>query len=244
MALGELNDGLYGATEGREASPSISIASGKYRPAHFGFNFGGEWLIYLAPRLALGLGAEIIHVTRESNLEIYYAPKLEPSMWYLDTAKPAITAVPLSLNIHANVLTRGSLSLDASSGISYYLGRIGYNYLSKRKDGADSSEDDWRANSGTFGLQAGIGLEYLLGPSTSFFIEALGRYARLKNLKGELTADGVLAKDAYLWFCQSDSFSMIIIDDTEPDWRYGEARKATVDLSGISLRVGVKIRIK
>ncbi|HSA96954.1 MAG TPA: hypothetical protein VLJ16_12950, partial [Acidobacteriota bacterium] len=145
----------------------------------------------------------------------------------------------------------GKLYLTANAGAAYYLG-----LKLDATQGLEFAADDWiRMNvTGTersgadIGFHGSLGLEYKFSPMIGFVVEAVGRYAKLKNfttvtgttessLGTPETTVGVLY--IITETIDSTSISSFGISDTPPT---GETfREPKFDLSGFSLQAGIRI---
>jgi hypothetical protein len=245
IAVGDLNKGLEGLIDLWNVPHGIAVAD-KYNPVHFGPDLGGELTFSLTPRLGIGLGIGFIQACKESTIEIADSEDpTEPIHFYTDILKPSVRAIPLTLGLHYAVWTGGGFNLEVSSGIGLYFGKAGLDDILREKGSAISNQRSWEGTSQAIGFHVGLGMELHLSPSISFVVDVLGRYGKLRNIKGDLIENGSTSKDAVLWFCEQGAYPLIIIDNSPPPaWRYSSIRKGEVDLSGVSARVGIKIKFR
>jgi hypothetical protein len=243
IAGGDLNKGLEGLIDVLNVPHGIAV-TGKYNPVHFGPDFGAEIIFNLTSRLGLGLGIGYLQARKESSIEIAESENyMEPTHFYTRILRPRVEAIPLTLGLLYDIWTGGRFNLEASSGIGLYLGKAGLGDTWTEKGSSLSSQTTWEGTSQAIGFHIGLGMELYLSQRTSFLVDVLGRYGRLRNIKGDLIENGATIKDAVLWFCEQGAYPLIIIDDSPPPaWRYSSIRKGEVNLSGVSVRVGVKIR--
>jgi hypothetical protein len=243
IAGGDLNKGLEGLIDVLNVPHGIAV-TGKYDPVHFGLDFGGELIFNLTSRLGIGLGIGYIQAHQESTIEIADSEDYtEPTHFYTRILRPRVEAIPLTLGLLYDVWTGGRFNLEVSSGIGLYLGKVGLDDSWTEKGSSLSGQTTWEGTSQAIGFHVGLGMELYLSQRTSFLVDVLGRYGRLRNIKGDLMENGATTKDAFLWYCEQGAYPLIIIDDSPPPaWRYGSIRKGEVDLSGVSVRVGVKIK--
>jgi hypothetical protein len=111
------------------------------------------------------------------------------------------------------------------------------------------------------GFHGGIGFEYDVMKNLAFFVEGAGRYVKLKDWKGdsteyiEFSSGGPTEKttetsSGTLWYYE-------YYPETHPDWPsyvlkiqeekpvhsdYRNVRKAEVELSGFSFRIGFRVK--
>lgn len=112
-------------------------------------------------------------------------------------------------------------------------------------EGSDRSGAD-------IGFHGSLGFEYELSPKLGLFVEAVGRYAKFKNFEtvtGRTEDSGGFSDTTvgrlYLVTESIDIYqiSMFEISDTEPVPDPGETvREPKIDLSGLSLQAGFRIR--
>jgi len=243
IAGGDLNKGLEGLIDVLNVPHGIAV-TGKYNPVRFGPDFGGELIFSLTSRLGVGLGIGYLQARKESTIEIADSEDYaEPTHFYTRILRPRVEAVPLTLGILYDIWTGGRFNLEVSSGIGLYFGKVGLGDSWTEKGSSLSDQTTWEGTSQAIGFHVGLGMELHLSQSTSLIVDVLGRYGRLRNIKGDLMENGATTKNAVLWYCEQGAYPLIIIDDSAPpDWRYGSIRKGEVDLSGASVRVGIKIK--
>ena len=94
----------------------------------------------------------------------------------------------------------------------------------------------------------------MISPNTGFFVEALGRYARLKNFEKATisskdqqgfaeTIEGRLYLETYTY--DQGGWSLFTVRDTPPvsDPPHVVFTEPKIDLSGFSLQAGLRIRL-
>jgi hypothetical protein len=243
IAGGDLNRGLEGLIDILNVPHGIAV-TGKYHPVHFGPDFGGEVIFNLTSRLGIGLGIGYLQARKESTIEIADSEDYtEPTHFYTRILRPRLQAIPLTLGLLYDIWTGERFNLEVNSGIGLYLGKVALGDSWTEKGSSLSNQTTWEGKSQAIGFHIGLGMEISLNQSTSFMVDVLGRYGRLKNIKGDLIENGATSENAFLWYCEQGAYPLIIINDSAPpDWRYGSIRKGEVDLSGLSARVGVKIK--
>jgi hypothetical protein len=105
------------------------------------------------------------------------------------------------------------------------------------------------------GFQAGVGIEYKLLPRIGLFVEAQGRFARLRDLEGTSTSEpgewgGLLpsfSEQGKLFYesvpMLPDAPRIILVQSAPSPGPGGEARLAVVDFSGVNLQAGIRVRL-
>jgi hypothetical protein len=160
--------------------------------------------------------------------------------------------MPLSVSLHYFLPTRGRIGFGARAGLGPALA---WGSASQRlsDETGDWTLSEYRVSGGGLSFQGGIGLEYRLGGRAALFMEARGRLAAFSNFKGEATlSDSTGWSDAssgLLWNERVDlgslgSFQIFEISDSEPSGAgLSDVRRAQVDLSGLSLVLGVVFKL-
>jgi hypothetical protein len=224
--------------------------TGSYKPVHGGYNFGGDIIYQLSPKLGLGLGFGYM---RNSSSSVGTWDSGEGDSVTL-TAEPTLTAMPIRLGLFFTTPLSKKLNLTADAGAAYYAG-----LKLEAMQGLEFSPDEWMTmtvegseRSGLdIGFQGSLGVEYMISPKLGFFVEAAGRYAKFSNFElvtgrqenssGEPnTIEGKL----YIYSdtagtTEISGFTIVETGDT-PDPEYWEPK---IDLSGFSLQIGIRIRL-
>jgi len=232
------------------AAYGVGTFSGSYAPLHGGFDAGIDLIYQITPKIGVGLGAGFIRSSR-SSAGVYTYEGTPGAV----TAVPTISAIPIRLGAFFTFPVSPTLDFTAELGGAYYLG-LEFDLEQTLEYGPD----DWveflysggEAGSSNLGFHGGLGLEYKISAKTGFFIQAVGRYAKLGNFKtaweimndsggNSNTSDGKL----YIR-TETDpefTFSEFTVRDTPPvddaDTTY---REPTFDFSGFSLQAGFRFR--
>ena len=242
--LGDFSACLKGWDDGVEASPYSYIENGEFSPFHLGGEFGLEVILPINRRLGIGLGAGYILTGKESLREsAWKSDKLAPYEFYEEKLNPGVRAIPITLSLHLDVYSNTRLNLSAIGGIGLYLGTVDWKYQKNNKNSPGLYNESWTGTSGGLGLQGGVELDFKINRRLGLFIEGIGRYARLTGFQGDFLAGGQTEEDALLWYTEWGQFPGFVIAADEPTGGiYDNVRKAVIDLSGFSVRVGLKVR--
>jgi hypothetical protein len=198
--------------------------------------------------VSIGLGADYQKGWRSSR--VYYQGVsidglLIPSM--ATATRPSVEVVPAKLSLR--FYPRPDFYIRATA--AYYTVKAGYD------DTFVSSADTWqewrgRATAHALGMEVAVGGEWSLKPSTLFFAEAGFRLAHLSGFEGTGTFRDSAGTDTSetgpLWFYQQrDAFgfgqNLLFIHASEPTGSdILSARKATLNLTGTTVRAGIKFR--
>jgi len=249
--VNEGSDGYFELLESYEAA-GYGTTTGRYSPVHGGYGFGADVVYQLSPALGVGVGFGYMRNAKDSLMTLTGEGEITL------TARPTLSAMPVRLGLFLTVPVSGKINLTADAGGTYYAGLK----LDARQridlDGSDWMEMSLvgrRSNlSANIGFQGGLGLEYLFSPKMGFFVEAVGRYAKLKNFASVTarsqdsgidpeTTVGKLYIAEYTY--SKGSYSLFTIEETPPvdDPPNVTYREPKIDLSGFSLQAGIRIRL-
>jgi hypothetical protein len=251
ISSGDINPGTKAFFDwfrgGRES------ASGGFRALHDGLEVGGDVIFDLTPRIGIGVGGGYLRVTRAFRMDLLYPPESDISAGAI--ASPELTAIPIRAALYLTLPWTRRLSFHADAGPVCYL-RV--RYRDEWITGGHSGIIEFgnvittsAARNAAFGFQGGLGFEYEVLRRLSLFLDARGRYARFRGLKGTsdvelfmeapFTERGTLYYETVPWL--EDSPRLTIVQSSPPDGPDGEPRQARVDLSGIGLQAGIRIRL-
>ena len=152
-------------------------------------------------------------------------------------------------------------TLFINAGIGYYFAKTNF-YWKEREIWAEDGSPvfdiremvEWDLSSKGSGYHGGIGFEYNFTRNLVIVIEAQGRYARIKKLKGDeiYVGTGYAEQNYYgamYYFERKDLitdkyYSRLGFYKEKPDNPdYRNIRDAELDLSGFFLRIGIRIRL-
>jgi hypothetical protein len=223
------------------------------RSVHSGFDFGGDIIIELnhdrhrrRRRISEDFPVSVMDVSD---------PEAGITGWL--TTKPDLSATPIRLGLFLNVPVSKKVNLNASIGGSCYL-------QARYSDNAEESTYvgnnmlvGWYAirtrvekKGVPLGFDGGVGIEYRLLPRVFLCFDAKGRYAKLRGLEGssafsdefnDIVERGRLYYESVPMLAGSPRLTMV--QTSPPAGPGGEPRQAVVDLSGISLKAGIRIRL-
>jgi hypothetical protein len=249
VLAGDVNEGSDYYFEILEiySADGYGTVTGSYKPVHGGYNFGGDIIYQLSPKIGLGLGVGYMSNSSDSLGTWEYESDLTTI-----TGATTLTAMPIRLSLFFTTPLSNKLNLTADAGADYYAQvkleatqgvEFAEGWMEMTVEGSQRSGAD-------IGFHGSLGLEYMLSPKLGFFIEAAGRYANLKNFDlvtgtqdssggGPDTIEGKL----YLYTDTIDANEISVFtivetgDPVDPEYR-----EPKIDLSGFSLQAGIKIR--
>jgi hypothetical protein len=236
---GDLNLGIKGLADLYEDTFGIQ-GEGKISSVHLGYVFGLEVSFPLSEMLSWGIGAE--HFQGKNNSQVDYSQGESSSVLHV---RPNLRATPLSVFLSFNPIPE----LYVKGGISYYFAQCSYTYLFE----TDNLTQQWegKANARGLGLMGGIGYLKNYSPNLSFVAEIAGRLAKMHGFKGKEdiqdSSGEISTEEGTLYLIQTQvledrTHSVLFIRETRPN-EAGVigAKKAQIDFSGISIKIGIRL---
>lgn len=212
------------------------------KPVHLSYVFGGEGSIPLSPKSFLGIGIDYFLAKKES-LMVYQANDIKVTL----STNPKLQVIPLRI-VLSNYLFP---FLFFKCGIEYYF--VKFSYSNTLEAGTSWEEKTGEARSQGFGITGALGSELKLASNLAFIIEATGRYARINGFRGTGTRKDSQGVDSteegrlYLYHKQNvnqNLYPQVEIREKIPaeGGEFDPRREALLDLSGITLKMGFKIK--
>lgn len=229
-------------------------------------NFASDWeaelRIDIIRRFALSLAiSETIIRKNESSLTYIDRHLIgdQISAW---TYRPEVkVSTPVKLGIYYTLPVISKININFNAGIGYYSAKVS-EYMRYEITFVSGETDwtvfDWETNARRLcGFHGGIGLEFSLIKNFALVVEVQRRYVKLKDLKGIWQAEGkhsggIHEKKGTLYYYNMWDFGIgtrydnLKVWETPPDfsiWDMRDIRKAVLDLTGYSFRVGIRIRL-
>lgn len=256
---GDLNKTIKGVSDLRR---DLDAAAGGLEPLHWGMNFEVEFIHCFTPNIGLGMGVGYFWASRESgpSSSEFDIPGVF-TMGSQYSIKPKISAVPITLNVHYFLPAGSKLSFDFHAGIGYYLTRLDFSGQDVLHDSFfDQISEHWTEDTtfsstkGGLGVQAGVGLEFVVAPRLAIVCDVFGRWASVSGFKGRYTYKESgdytweeSASDYYFWFYEEkfdgSTYAQYDFYSEKPE---GEgivnSRKGSVDLTGFGITLGLRIK--
>jgi hypothetical protein len=240
-AVGDLNDGsqgladYYGYQLGAAADQSLSLL-------RLAFPFEAEIQIPIGGRFALTIGAGYVGSSKTSLLT--YATTGSASTF---SATPGFSAIP----IKAGILYSPVPAFYAKAGLMIISAKTSYTFHFAH----DLFWQEWTGDASALGLGAygALGVELALGPSIGFLIEAGGQFGKIGGFDGtgtyiDSTLDEAVTETGRLYAydakpTQFNSYPLTFIRSKRPtEGGVANAREATLNLLGASLKAGLKFK--
>lgn len=226
----------------------------EFKKINMGVEFEGELTMDLGGTFRIGIGVGYIKRSKENEYGLSITGLGNESV-FMD---PIITVVPVKLSLYFFPPVASSLNIYLCGGLGYYTGKIKNTFRRSyiRYDEGlgvfyqywENSESELKDNA--LGFHGGAGLEFKLMPKIIFFMEGMARYCKLKDWKGDgnfSDSDGwTYSISGTMWYFEvkdNNWYSMFELYESIPTWYdMRNGRKFEVNLAGISLRTGIRIK--
>ncbi|MDW7760084.1 MAG: SH3 domain-containing protein [Acidobacteriota bacterium] len=241
LAMGDWNASMKGLADyfGAASGARPSSDPGSLRLAYV---LGFEFSFPLTDDLFLGLGADYFQA--RSSSEIFYRRAGTEDLLKID---PHVRALP----IKAGLIFSPIPNFYAKGALQVIYAKAGYGYRFEEEE----AWREWTGEASALGLggEAAVGGEWTIFPGAVFVVETGYRRAKISGFKGSDTfidSEGwtntengrLYVYQAALPGLEQEPFPLMFIRATRPaEAGISDARDAVVDLSGISLKIGLKI---
>jgi len=255
VAVGDINAVLEGQDSLFNYFTTIAgyTKEGEFKDLNKGFEYECEFIVDINEHFGIGIGAGYIQRKQlnKFTIEMWENYEYQYMASFID---PKLSAVPIKLSIYYFFPLTTRLNLYLNGGIGYYFGKIQYSTSDELQMGHDQwiTISEIEAKDNGLGFHGGIGIEFNIIKNIAFFIEGAGRYAKLKDWEGDeiLTSNGDVERTAGTLWCYGipysdgrEYFSWLSVQKEKPsDPNIKNVRKAEVDYSGFSFRIGLKIK--
>jgi hypothetical protein len=233
---------------------------GGYRAVHSGYEFGGDVIYALTPRIGISIGGGYLRISRASSMRF---TMLVPSILIADAeANPRLSAVPIRVGMHLTMPLSRKVNFLAEGGVCYYFNarysdelRAGTSEIDLGHISATRITTSAEAKGVPLGLHGGLGFEYRLLPNLFLSLSTRGRYARFRTWEGSSEFEFFDYVEGWTTFSEQGILYYELVPDlpdpprlitaqSSPSMIIGpEPRKAALDFSGVSLQFGIRIRL-
>lgn len=266
--IGDMNDYLQGRQDYIDDAKNITDFVGSYEPLKYGYSFGAELFVDFTPHIGIGIGVGYFQVEKKNEVDITYDYVVSvdnPDFFNIvETIFPQISAIPMTFSLNFGLPMGSAVKLRLSVGIGYYFGTVVWDYLMETNN--SETKMDWETKTNAVGFHGRLGLDFNLGKTIVFFIEGFGRYVQFEDLSGNLTVkeiwngevDNEDHENAFLKYLEynsylTDEWYPLVSIDEEGVLGSGynnvplfnstrNLRNAVIDLTGVSVRTGFKIK--
>jgi hypothetical protein len=240
FAGGDINSGTAGLAEFYQDHLGVK-PSETVNKLHLSYLFGLKISYALTPRVKIGLGVD--YLKKAAHSQLTYSRSATPDILSI---QPEIRAIPvrlfLSLYPTSHLYLRGSLD--------FYTAEVNYHY--RLESGETWFSWDGESSTHDLGFTGAFGWQFKLASYLEFFSEIEGQYARLDNFQGKniyRESSGFESQEKgtlYLYQAQVTaqlSHPLLFIREKKPtEAGVSDARPASLSLSGIAVRFGLRFR--
>lgn len=195
-----------------------------------------------------------------------YIPEISPPGDLFEfVVESKVETIPIKLGIYYTIPLGSRINIFLKSGLDYYFSKC-FIYKYNEIISLDhtvlipefyeiSNKYDMRGSG--LGFHGGLGFEYKISNVFALVLEIQRRYAKIKNLKGKWVYSNTFTleqgeDEGILYIAkknmEDEGFSAhypdLIVSPSKPSGaKILYTREATLDLSGFSLRVGIRIKL-
>jgi hypothetical protein len=220
-----------------------------------GVDLAGELVIYPWPHFGFGIGASYFQTAKQSSVSYSYG-----DLHVQETINPLIRAVPITLNLHWNVVLTDWLHLDVAGGVGLYSATLKWDYQNTYTVGDINGSEHYTfsaSKNSTLGYQGGLGLEYIVSSRVAVVLDFYGRAASITPFSNGAWTDQWSGTDVppdasgndhsfwyYDWDSGSQTFAQIAFQADQPtgDPSIKNARLGSIDLNGYTATIGIRLR--
>jgi outer membrane protein W len=243
-------------------SEMTDYRGGETKALHLGSDLEGEIRWKISPKFALSAGTGYFFGKNKSYFEFWgpfpFHLPFEHGQSYI--ISPRIKTIPLKIGINYTFPSRSRINPFFDIGIGYYFSKAtlykahwsscyGPEFLIFTK------EEKFDLKARGFGFHGGLGVEYNLANNLALVIEVQGRYSRTRLTGRSISSIWEMAwveEEGDLFIGERDLLGEgygercpdLIVSQSRPSGdEFQNIRTAVLDLSGISLRVGMRIKL-
>ncbi|MGD2295990.1 MAG: SH3 domain-containing protein [Candidatus Aminicenantes bacterium] len=237
---GDLNSGAQGFVDYARDFNSIA---GEFPvdKLHLSYIVGGELSFPIGSNFYLGIGVDYFEGSKENLIVLQASPLVEVR------TRPKLEAIPIRLTLSYYPVS----SFYLKTGVEYYFAKCEYYYRYQE----DTYWKEWHGRSKVqgSGVLGAVGIDLRVASWLGFVVEVTGRTAKISGFKGSDTSidsDGleyVEQGTLYHYITHAtggEDIPLLYIKLRKPseDVLISDPRRAIIDYSGLSLKVGFKLR--
>jgi hypothetical protein len=245
---GDINKIIKGRNDLWHANPGTT--TGDLLPYTMGFEADAEFIVNFTENIGLGVGAGYFFTSKDSSNRYQ-----EYGVYFINNSvKPEVSAVPITLNFHYFMPIGTAMKVHVFAGPGLFITIMTLKSTQSTEGYAFPQSSTMVFTPDTkvgFGFQGGLGIEIGLGGNISFLVDVLGRAASPSGFSGKWTNTGTAGGSPFsytgtgtLWYYETGGYPGFTIGDTKPSGSsISNAREASVGLSGVVFKVGIKINL-
>jgi opacity protein-like surface antigen len=243
-------------------SEMTDYRGGEMKMVHSGSDLEAELRWDLSSKFALSAGIGYIYGKNNTDFNFvgpfpFHVP-INNNQYYV--ISPTIKTIPLELGIYYTLASNSRSNLFLSCGLGYYFSEgILYKRHCSSGYGPDftiyTNEEKLEFSSQSFGFYGGVGLEYNIANNLALVFEVKGRYVRA-NPQGKETSswfeEPFIIEEGNLYIGErnllyegyGEHCPDLVFSKSRPSGdEFQNMREAVLDLSGFSLRAGIRIKL-
>ena len=238
--IGDLNSGSQGLADYYSDFLGVS-GRGPISNLRLTMMFGGDLVFPSSDKLSVIIGADYFSGGRESLVDFTAGPL--PRNF---TSYPRIKALPVRVGLA--FFPAPFIYVKAAAEFVFAQCRYFYRF----QEGESWQQWEGEAKSNGLGAVGGLGVIFRLNSFLGLYVEAGGRYTRLKGFEGTnqyTDSDGGDTSETgnlYIYQGQitgSKTYPLLFIRDKVPsEAGVSDPKEAVLDLTGVTLKAGVRIR--
>ncbi|MDH5466318.1 MAG: hypothetical protein OEY25_02755 [Candidatus Aminicenantes bacterium] len=219
-----------------------------------------EFRLHISPKIALSFATSSPVIKKnESSLTYIYRGSAGDQIHSYNFKPEVKVWMPLRVSFGYSLYSSSKLNLFFYGGINYYIikaSEFRRFELIPPVGSSDRAIRYWETKNKIYsGLHGGIEIDYNLIKNMAFVLEVEGKYARIGYLKGTMLEETdffEFGQEGFLYFFNMwDDYIGVRYDDLKvwyapPEFStrdYTGIKKAVLDLSGFSFKVGIRIRL-
>jgi len=229
---------------------------------NYGYEFEGELRLDINSKMSIGIGIGYLSRNNKSDFQtVSFFP--EPPRFSLNDfiLESEVKTIPLKAGIYLTLPVHPRANLVLGGGLDYFFSDV-YLLIDRRLENLGEvilqsyRYNEYKVNSDFFGYHGSIGLEYNLWKNMFLVLEIQGKYAKSKNLKGSReyyyywldygTDTGTLyiVNTGAINFGYGTDSPALIVSPTRPSSDdFGGIREFILDFSGVSVTLGIRLRL-
>lgn len=217
---------------------------------NWGPEFEGELIFQFTRQFGVSLGVESIRRKSDSTGAVELGALASLSLSWT----PEYSAIPIKLSGYYFIPVGEKMKVFVKAGVGYYIAKIKYNIQVEEKllDNTFVEQQTGEAKDNGFGFHGGLGVEYRIATNFDLFVEGAGRYVNLKDWDVENNTTLPWSshyETGKFWYADeyeetTDKYygTLLVYKEMPEGPELKNVRKAEISLSGITFRMGVKIR--